>query len=219
MNKSEFTQKLINCYKAFGQGFPDKQSDIDFLVNILMEKINPGGIQKFTDGEITFILVNGPYGRFGEVKYLSAVNIWSWFIEFQLTGEREVRNDLLPESCERSEEEKEKDKYDLICLAFEFHKNKREFKGLSRVYDIFDEYGKISLTNERKNEFLEEAKKNIVTNYINTGSKQSKIIDFKKSVADGSNSIQIAEAKRLAIIDFFNGMVLVGTEIKDLFDE
>ena len=180
--------------------------------------------KSFTDQDIQKCLRKGIKKELGDWNYLSYTTIMQWFKVYKDSGllTQQTEN-LLPETGTKTDQEKETDSIKFCLEQFEVFKNKGEIMDYGNpVYNFLDKKWILQITPERKNEFIEAARKSIISDYKKKIQKepfQTKSLMKKIEIAGKSNSEKIISlAKRLAINDFFKNLVKMQGELSDYFE-
>lgn len=201
-------------------------ADINFIVlrmlEILREDYPAMRIEEFP-----IAVRKGAMGEYGEFFGINVATVTGFVKAYMASEKRSQQVALLHQPSEKklpSAEEIEKMETDMIIMAFEKFKKQGHYEDFgNHVYHKLDARGLITFTNDVKHGFMKQARQNIESrNNPATASslpERNKMLAFLEQLEAGdasSEAVIKSEAKKVALTEYFRGLVEMGIEIKEL---
>lgn len=217
--KNRISELLIRCYAIAGI----KQSESDhltilktFLVRLNLE------FRYLSIYDVEKVCEAGASGYYGDFYGINCLTLCNWLRLFKQQAKPQQEN-LLAEKNPPSEKEVFENSLKNIKQAFEEYKQKNNYNDSFNIcYNFLDRHNKIPFTAEKKKEFMELAKpkaeREVLSSNCEVIVKKNKYSELLEQIQNGKSNMQVVIAKKLALNEFFKGLVLTGMEIDDLFN-
>lgn len=181
-----------------------------------------------TIDELAIAIDNGVHGKYGAVVGLSPKDVYNWINAYSISNERRENQERLQkeqaEKNEPTEEEKERLRWDNLINAWCMYKQNGYFKDFGNsIYNYLDKKSKIKFTVGQKEDFKRIALINVKNEFnpIKHIGNFVMVNDVKRILneieSDDKNARVIAEAKKVALNQFFSELAEMGMNIEDLF--
>jgi hypothetical protein len=212
---------------VFTGGWATKaDADIQLMAGSLLIDID-GRFQLMTDIEIREAFIAGAKGNYGENKGgLSVVACVGWLSSYCLDSSRAKAKKEIEAKKQIEENNKmrpipglnDNDKKIAIQSAYDKYLKQGTYHDYGNlIYDLLDKSGMIPFTNAEKRAFLEKGRKVIYDRLQNWRDMQEKRENEKKlEELMESDKTAIIEAKRLALLDYFERLKKSGVEVIQL---
>jgi hypothetical protein len=219
MNKIELKAIIKDTFLLAGYSTPDS---IELIVDEMFNKVN----DKYNDDEIRYVFRNGAYKKFGDYTGFSCVLFDSWFETFRKS---DIREKLFPKlKLEENNAPTPEEQYNIskqyVINAFNEYKSKGRYcDNFNLCYNFLDSYGYLNLTYELKMKYMDMAlvalKKKADIDKVERRITGIKFTELMEKIQSGKSGSQVAEAKKIAIEEFFKGLVETETEISDILED
>lgn len=228
--KESITDKLRSViYSAmFLKGFDLDSKDIAVMSQILEKDIRRSKLQNLTMEEVRYAVENGIRGEYGEYYGLNNVTLLNFLKAYSVSEQRakalKVCNQKqLPEKASITDREKTQRIIQGIIQKFDDYKTTGRLYDFGNPgYDFLAKAGIINYTQERRDEFKAMARKKLIAEETlnqtigNADARAEALKAIENIKNDTEDKRVIAEAKRIALKDFFNNLILMGEHIENL---
>lgn len=224
LNNTIVSSVTASC-QMLGQSMQDGQAS--FIFSKLPDMIRDD-FPAMRVSEIPIALRKGVMGEFGQFFGINVVSVIGFIKAYMASEQRseQLRNvhKALPGRSAPDPEQIEKMETEMILMAFEKFKKDRRYEDFgNHVYHKLDARGMITFTNDVKHGFMKQARQNIeARNNPATASslpERNKMLAFLEQLEAGdasSEAVIKSEAKKVALVEYFRGLVEMGVEIKEL---
>lgn len=211
----------------FYLGYKITDADSELLKLMVIDDIKKSFIN-LSLPEVVIAIENGYRGIYGEVFGLAPKDVYNWlnsYIHDQVrrNAKKEIQceNDF---DNEPSDEEKKKLFWFNLMNAWEIYKKNGFYNDIGNaIYSTLSINKKIEFTEEQRSNFKERAKAIVIAEFnpekhFGNDIKMKEAMKMVNSVKSGTQEQRvIAEAKRIALNEFFADLLKSGNEIEDLF--
>lgn len=181
-----------------------------------------------TLSEIAIAIKRGVRGEFGEVYGIAPKDVLAWLSAFKKDA---IRLEALKEIAANdeinrtpTEQEEIEIAMNALDIAWRTYKETGTYVDHGNtIYNILDNNRKFSFTREEKNAFLASAKFRMLNYYapekhIGNDVKMKEIMAIYTQIRDDDSNVRVrSEAKRIALMVFFERLLQSGKDIWDLF--
>lgn len=208
-----------------------KQDDVDML-KLMVIKDCQKYFHMMSKEEVVAAIENGYRGIYGKVMGISPKDVFIWIKTYKENPLRLDEKKLLESNSgdDFNEPPSEEDEMAMALYNLNTAWNKFKAEGAftdhgNVIYNLLHLNKKISLTEEDRIRFKQIAKSRLLTynmpeKHIGNEVKMKEAINMCNDIKNGNaNNRVVAEAKRLALNEFFTKLANDGKEIWDLFND
>lgn len=226
--KESITDKLRSVIYAamFLKGFDLSAKDIAAMSQILEKDIRNSKLQNLTLEEVRYAVENGIKGEYGDYYGLNNVTLLNFLKAYSTSETRakalQAQNlKQIPQKTTITEHEKTQEMINRIIEKFNKYKETNRLMDYGNPsYNFLAKAGIINYTEEKRKEFKILARKMVTARETLELTNPLKRKDALQMLEDIKNDTEhkkiIAEAKRLALKDFFNNLIEMGEHIENV---
>jgi len=219
MNRTRFQEFLASIYVIAEFDTPPTFDIICLETMNLIPKT-------FTDDEIIYCFRSGVLKEWGDYQRLSIPTFNDWIKAYRKSPEREKNLSNRPLLCSENQltdEEKEQKTKKYIIDAFNEFKLTGKINDCGNsIYNFLERYEILLLSAELKWKYYNEAKQRQKVKY-EMKFLESRDQKFKKLLEQIERSsiddMVAAEAKRIAVVEYFNGLIKMDENIEEIINK
>lgn len=238
--KEVLNSLLLAVARAYADSGQKTPSDNELSRTVMaIEEDTRQHFPSITIAELQHVIARMIRGYYGEFTGISVANIHKAVRSYMESEERaefirmarDVNQKMLPSKADKTEYEKRQSLKDAAVKKYELHLNGLPWSDFGNpTYDFLDSLGMMSFTPERKKEFMNLAKNQLIAKkkgeLHNTELYTPKADDLLRAIENIRNNTEkakiTAQAKRIALQIYFNELAFVGTDVgqfKEFIDE